>query len=108
MKKISYTYNEYFRNKPQINIKAVYKDGKCKNIVNIKQLKDLYYVYNLYKHKAGFYILQAEIPNYSDLKYLRVSKKQRIKKPEECFGRYSLRGKYPILEKSFLSLNLNS
>lgn len=102
LKKFKIYYTEYLENKPQIRIKAIYKNGICKNIVNVKHKKDVYYSYNLYKHKTSYQTLEAQIPNYSNLEYLRFEKKRSIKNVEE-FGCFTFRNfAYNVLQKNII------
>lgn len=90
LKTIYIWFYKYLSKKPNIDITAIYKKGKTKKIYDYEHLDSLIYKYWLTRHKAGSEAFKIIIPNYSDLKYLRLEIKFNIKRVEE-YGYFTIR-----------------
>ena len=100
LKTIYIWFYDYLGKKPAVDITAIYKKNKIKKIYTYEHLDSLVYKYWLKGHKAGSEAFKISIPDYSDLKYLRIETRWHIKRVEE-YGHFTIRNfSYNTMEKN--------
>lgn len=93
-------FSKYYGKKPVIDVTAIYKKEKIKKIYTYEHLDSLFYRYWRKGHKTSDEAFKISIPNYSDLKYLRLETRWHIKRVE-VYSYFTIRNfSYNTIEKS--------
>lgn len=82
LKTLRFYYSKYLAEKPNLDIRAIYKNGKVKSIYTIEHITDRSNKNSLTKNKKSLNLIKVSIQDYSKLKYLRVEENNLIIRTE--------------------------
>ncbi len=88
-----FSYSPFIESKPTIVVTAMYNKNKIKRIVNFKHEKELVNKWSLFKHGSGDNVLRTTIPDYKNIKILRIKYTRMIKQVQEV-GHYYIRNSF--------------